>query len=686
MYRIITATALGLMSILGVSAQSTSLYAPFETMPKDFTFYAQSPEAVVSNAFYKSVKPSEGWYLSPANSVLDEGSGESRMCALSCSWRPDGVATDNWMITAPVAAAEGMVLSWEAKSIHFGMRESYKVMISESGTDPASFNTLLNIENEDYLWRVRSIDLSEYAGKEIRIAFVHNSNNGYLLAIDEIVIDTPSRPKLIGRNIGPHFFAADEQPYLEFDVENHGYALPIDGFEARTDEKVIGSCVTPGRMELAVDLNEPQRYKLYAKYSDGSEQYLFDDFVNKSWYRRKMLVEKFTGAWCNNCPRVTFPYHYLLEKYNDGEVCSVEAHSPGSGTGDIDGYDDYMNGVNSVCGDYPALWLNRAGHLSNTYQPLDMESLLSPELTPTLAQINIVSATRSDDGLLDVTAEVTFAEDIDNSEDVIRPHFALVEKEAVQQTAQKWQSPAQDYRHAEYYFMPASVPRGLTIMHNVVRSSSGCMTGIMQSGLPSQIKAGESYRVSGRLNVPETKIQNLANLQLIADIVDASTRTYQVLNAASMDIDLAPEQEPFAEISLSASELKIEEDELATLNYILDPVIDGVNVEWSSSDESVAEIFEFPKPDLLGYVHDETAIGVYGKKAGTAVITATTSQGKSASCTVVVAAKSGVFETEALGAEQIFDLQGRRISGNPDNLPGGIYIVRNGSKVRKIAR
>ncbi len=54
---------------------------------------------------------------------------------------------------------------------------------------------------------------------------------------------------------------------------------------------------------------------------------------------------------------------------------------------------------------------------------------------------------------------------------------------------------------------------------------------------------------------------------------------------------------------------------------------------------------------------------------------------------LVEAAESGIESVEAAsaGATEVFDLSGMKVADSPDNLPAGIYIVRTGSTVRKIA-
>ena len=140
------------------------------------------------------------------------------------------------------------------------------------------------------------------------------------------------------------------------------------------------------------------------------------------------------------------------------------------------------------------------------------------------------------------------------------------------------------------------------------------------------------------------------------------------------------------DIEMELADVELTEGESTTLKAIITPEnADDKTVTWSSSDETVASV------DATGLV---TAI-----KAGTATITATTSNGLTASCTVTVKAKSaGIDSIESEGesavrveggniiapeGSEVFDLSGRRVTAS--NLRPGIYIVRiPGGKAVKI--
>ena len=140
------------------------------------------------------------------------------------------------------------------------------------------------------------------------------------------------------------------------------------------------------------------------------------------------------------------------------------------------------------------------------------------------------------------------------------------------------------------------------------------------------------------------------------------------------------------EITMELADVELTEGESTTLKAIITPEnATDKSVTWSSSESSVASV------DATGLV---TAL-----KAGTATITATTSNGLTVTCTVTVKAKSaGIDGVDSEGESavrveggniiapegcDVFDLSGRRVTAT--GLRTGIYIVRiPGGKAVKV--
>jgi hypothetical protein len=93
------------------------------------------------------------------------------------------------MIPGSVATSHLIWQAWAQDPIY---PDGYKVMLAPNGGNTVADFTveLFSISAENALvWTQRSVDLSAYKGKQIRFAFVNNSNDKYILLIDNISIE-----------------------------------------------------------------------------------------------------------------------------------------------------------------------------------------------------------------------------------------------------------------------------------------------------------------------------------------------------------------------------------------------------------------------------------------------------------------------------------------------------------------
>ncbi len=115
--------------------------------------------------------------------------------ALSSSFfNPAGIAND-WMITPAIAGLPAdQILSWRAAALDAALPDGYEVRLSTTGALPATvanFSTVLaSIPAENGFFTTRSVSLASYAGQTIYIAFVNNSNDMFVLAVDDVWIGT----------------------------------------------------------------------------------------------------------------------------------------------------------------------------------------------------------------------------------------------------------------------------------------------------------------------------------------------------------------------------------------------------------------------------------------------------------------------------------------------------------------
>ena len=126
----------------------------------------------------------------------------------STSWfDPAGTAND-WLISPTIAVSGASpTLYWSAKAQDPDYPDGYKVMLAPNGGNTiADFTvTLYNTAAENPNWINRYADLTPYIGQNVRIAFVNNSTDQYIMLIDDIKVEaTFTQPPI--SYCGPLFF------------------------------------------------------------------------------------------------------------------------------------------------------------------------------------------------------------------------------------------------------------------------------------------------------------------------------------------------------------------------------------------------------------------------------------------------------------------------------------------------
>lgn len=133
---------------------------------------------------------------------------ETFMVSYSHTDETEALTPDNWLVTPqiylePSGADEHVNLLFHITTIASTPEfrtETYQVLISETDTDPDSFSVLweetFTEEDEDWVWIPRNIDLSDYEGSAVYLAFRHyDSTDLYGIAIEKVEVsavpDTP---------------------------------------------------------------------------------------------------------------------------------------------------------------------------------------------------------------------------------------------------------------------------------------------------------------------------------------------------------------------------------------------------------------------------------------------------------------------------------------------------------------
>lgn len=135
--------------------------------------------------------PPDGWLL-----VDNDGDGhnwywdefEGEFYILSRSWSSDDgpLTPDNWIITPQIDLTDisaSLALEWEvtptANQAQYRL-ENYSVLVSTTGTNVEDFTPVFTERLEgdmtNWVWIMRNIDVSQFAGEKIHIAFRHHDS------------------------------------------------------------------------------------------------------------------------------------------------------------------------------------------------------------------------------------------------------------------------------------------------------------------------------------------------------------------------------------------------------------------------------------------------------------------------------------------------------------------------------
>jgi SprB repeat/Secretion system C-terminal sorting domain len=131
-----------------------------------------------------------------ANNVADSA-------AFSTSWTTPVGLVNRWMWTPAISGITATsVLSWNAVAYDASFPDGYEVRIMTAPNTPGGSNgtignqitnstVVFTVAAENTTWTPRSVSLAAFAGQTIYVAFRNNSNDMFLLLIDDVTVENP---------------------------------------------------------------------------------------------------------------------------------------------------------------------------------------------------------------------------------------------------------------------------------------------------------------------------------------------------------------------------------------------------------------------------------------------------------------------------------------------------------------
>lgn len=252
---------------------------------------------------------------------------ESNGVAYSGSWYKEANQSNDWLVTPAIEITKPQaILSWTAHAIDANNPDGYAVYISEKSANPEDFESqpIYSVLNENTTLTSHNISLEKWAGKKIYIAFVNNSINCNLLALDDINVFYYDNSFVY---ISETAEAVSSPGIVDIKgaITTSGF-LPVKGFKAVLSyngefftQDFSNSTINQGETihfdfskSIFVDLDETKNYNI--TICSGDDDVLSID-QSISCFSRRVLIEEGTGNWCIHCPRGQYGLSLLREKY-----------------------------------------------------------------------------------------------------------------------------------------------------------------------------------------------------------------------------------------------------------------------------------------------------------------------------------------------------------------------------------
>jgi hypothetical protein len=461
-------------------------------------------------------------------------SGAKDTIAVSTSYyTPVGVAND-WLISPSFTPVAGSYLLFDALAQDGNYPDGFMVKVSTTGGAYTNFTTapVLTVPSESATgWVTHAINLSAYVGMPINIAIINNSNDMYLLYLNNIrattlpandlslVASTPSAASYksyatVGGNIA-----------VQGLVKNLGastvtnYTVKLN--DGTTTQSFPQTASLIPYTSTTFSLNYPMTstgikpIKMWVEYTGDAihtNDSSFSEFGGATFTPvNNPVFEEATGTWCQWCPRGAVFMDSLVKVHPD--VVAIAVHNSDPMT-----VATYDAGMGPLIGGYPSGLVGRK-------LEADPSDFLT-EYTNHLADFGVADLTVAQPTLtgntLQVKVDVKMAVSTKPTYDY---RLALVvTSDDVHGTATSWNQ-ANAYAGGAngvmggFELLPSTVPAAQMYYNHVARDITGGFTGVSGS-LPGTMTAGSTYSYTFNWTVPAgVELQkSKANVLLISGL------------------------------------------------------------------------------------------------------------------------------------------------------------------------
>jgi hypothetical protein len=296
----------------------------------------------------KPVNPGAPTFCGPTWTVV--GNAKNKL-VVSTSWvNPVGVV-DDWMMTPAIPITEANTfLFWEAYAPDANYRDGYEVRVSTTDNQVASFtNVVYTNPAEETTTQKRFLRMDAFIGQTIYIAFRNNSDDKFLLYMDNISVQILKSEDIVVKALPfEKYNPVGTQVPVKVTIENNGFnpltslvfswndgnashSDTISGLNilTRQSKDITHSITYPvtaaGEFPINISLEQP----------NGTEEGdPYNNFGIRNVYGlteqlpKKVVVEEGTGTWCGWCPRGFVTMEVIGENYPQAIPIAIHNYDP----------------------------------------------------------------------------------------------------------------------------------------------------------------------------------------------------------------------------------------------------------------------------------------------------------------------------------------------------------------------
>ncbi|MDE5743618.1 MAG: choice-of-anchor J domain-containing protein, partial [Bacteroidales bacterium] len=240
----LTIALLAMVALSGRSlAQTWYFYESFDNVAVDATGSGDIPDGFT---LYNDANEPLGTlaYFDKAWKVVRSMNGIGYAAAPS-SFKEQNAQADRWLVTPAISlkGASAPKLYFRAKADHSQARDGFVLKISTTTAEKSAFSNVRTIREAPNKWTDYIIDLSEYKGQTIYLAFVQNSTNMLMIDIDDIRVGETTT------GLGAACNNAHTPLYMIHTHEGSGMSFPVSA----TLQNWSGTLITSARLCARMD-------------------------------------------------------------------------------------------------------------------------------------------------------------------------------------------------------------------------------------------------------------------------------------------------------------------------------------------------------------------------------------------------------------------------------------------------